>query len=337
MSISLKELSARAGLSPTAVSLVMNNKHAGHVPEARAKEIRDLARKLGYRPNLNARSLRGCARKLIGVLMPLPRDASATYFSILLQQKIGQLGYMPLFSYWHGYSEVAACYRAALDHNVDGIIAWENPNLQLAKNTPQVIYFSSEQQEYDAVNPDNLSMLKKTVKIFQQKERKRICLISTAESFYAKSEISKLANKKSTAIKLLSFYPFRQNFSELVESNFAGEEHPDAVFVHNDALAETLAQTLRDLGKRVPEDVMIIGCNNMLELPPTKPLPTFDIHHEEIVDKLIKLLFRRIAKPDATIKKELVKPSYLEKINSTVYGPLPKKDFNHETQGKFKD
>ena len=99
MSVTLKEIAHCAGVSVTAVSFVLNGKPGGHVTEEKSRLIRFYARKLGSRPNISARSLRGCGNKQIGVLMSLSYGVSALLFFRLLQRKLREHGYVALFLY----------------------------------------------------------------------------------------------------------------------------------------------------------------------------------------------------------------------------------------------
>ena len=318
MAGTLKELARRAGVSATAASFVMNRKSSGHVTEEKANEIRVLAHELGYRPNINARSLRGCARKLIGVVMVMPRDSSAALFSGLLQCKLRERGYMSLFSFWNSYDEVASCYRAVLEHNVDGIIAWENPTPQMAGATPQVLYYTQDSGRFDSVIIDNRSMIRETVDLFLAAGRTRIAVLDSAtnpchfecEQYLQEKELPAPLHWNSTWPEFIRKFP---------EYELSKEAFPNAIFVHNDCQAEVIARYVRERGWRVPEDVMIIGCNNMAEMIPEDPLPTFDIHHDRIVDTLIRLLFRRIKNPDAATVCEAVRPVFVPSLNTAIY------------------
>lgn len=66
--VTLKDLAAAAGVSPSAVSLVLNDRHLGRVNEQTALRIREAADRMGYVPNVLARSLRTKRTQTIGVL-----------------------------------------------------------------------------------------------------------------------------------------------------------------------------------------------------------------------------------------------------------------------------
>lgn len=58
-------------LSPATVSFVLNNAPNRSIPEATRERVKAAARKFGYRPNLIARSLRGTNTCTVGILLPV--------------------------------------------------------------------------------------------------------------------------------------------------------------------------------------------------------------------------------------------------------------------------
>lgn len=67
----IRDVAAAAGVSPTTVSDALNGK--GRLPEETRKRVRQVAEKLGYRPNAIARGLRNQQVGLLGlVLIPAP-------------------------------------------------------------------------------------------------------------------------------------------------------------------------------------------------------------------------------------------------------------------------
>ena len=69
--ISLKKLAAHLGLSPTTLSLVLNDSPlANTIPQETKDRILVAAREFNYRPNFIARSLRSARTFTLGVLAP---------------------------------------------------------------------------------------------------------------------------------------------------------------------------------------------------------------------------------------------------------------------------
>lgn len=74
MSVTLKDIAKAAGVHHTVVSVVLNNKKYTRVSPERREYIRQLAEEMGYRPNLQAASLRLRKKATVGVFMPPWRD-----------------------------------------------------------------------------------------------------------------------------------------------------------------------------------------------------------------------------------------------------------------------
>lgn len=72
--VTLKDIAAAAGVRPAVVSVVLNNKSYTRVSPARREEIRQLAEKMGYRPNIEAASLRRGKKATVGVFLPPWQD-----------------------------------------------------------------------------------------------------------------------------------------------------------------------------------------------------------------------------------------------------------------------
>lgn len=76
------DVARRAGVSQSAVSLVLGGKAAGRVGKRTQEAILQAARELGYRPNSAARTLRLGRSRLVALAIP---DVSNPYFAAVLQ------------------------------------------------------------------------------------------------------------------------------------------------------------------------------------------------------------------------------------------------------------
>ncbi len=79
MKVTIRDIAERAGVSPSAVSLVLNNRPA-RIPETTRARILAAASELGYRPNLSAIALKTNRSYTIGLIIPdIRNDYYATY------------------------------------------------------------------------------------------------------------------------------------------------------------------------------------------------------------------------------------------------------------------
>lgn len=75
------DIAREAGVSQSAVSLVMSGKEAGRVAARTATRIRSVAQRLGYQPNAAARALRSGRSSLLGLAV---LDASHPFYGLVL-------------------------------------------------------------------------------------------------------------------------------------------------------------------------------------------------------------------------------------------------------------
>jgi DNA-binding LacI/PurR family transcriptional regulator len=69
MSVTIKDIAQRAGVSTTTVSRILNGRESGlPIREETRQNVLSIAAELGYKPNIMARALRGSRSSLIGVL-----------------------------------------------------------------------------------------------------------------------------------------------------------------------------------------------------------------------------------------------------------------------------
>ena len=123
--VSLATLSAHLGLSQAAISRVLNGvPAAAAIPAATQERIFAAARLFNYRPNMLARSLRRGHSMTIGVLVPEISEGYATLVLAGLEQGLLKAGYAFLLCSHHHHAEVVAASQTMLaERAVDGIVA----------------------------------------------------------------------------------------------------------------------------------------------------------------------------------------------------------------------
>ena len=123
--VSLGTLAAHLNLSRAAISRVLNGvPAAAAIPQSTQERIFAAARELNYRPNVLARSLRRGHSMTIGVLLPEISEGYATLVLAGVEQGLLQAGYaFFLCSHHHHAEAVAASQTMLAERAVDGIVA----------------------------------------------------------------------------------------------------------------------------------------------------------------------------------------------------------------------
>ncbi len=75
--VTIKDVATVAGVSPTTVSMVLNEKKVA-IPESTCARVRSVAKELDYSFNFNARALITKKTNIIGVIVP---DISNSFFA----------------------------------------------------------------------------------------------------------------------------------------------------------------------------------------------------------------------------------------------------------------
>lgn len=123
--VSLKQLAGHLGLSTTAVSLVLNKSpNARSIPQETKDRIFAAARKLNYRPNLVARSLRVQRTHTLGIIVA---EVSDNYSAMVLngiEAVLSKNGYLYLLaSHLHRDDLLETHIQMLLERQIEGLIA----------------------------------------------------------------------------------------------------------------------------------------------------------------------------------------------------------------------
>ena len=92
--------------------------------------------------------------------------------------------------------------------------------------------------------------------------------------------------------------------AQVIGAMLRGRHAPDAIVCGNDTAAAKLIGTLRKLGKRVPEDVLVAGFDDVQHASIVNP-PLTTVHQpcEALARAVFEILLDRIANPDRPARK----------------------------------
>jgi len=127
--ITIREVAGESGFSVTTVSMVLNNgAGVSRIPERTRERIWKVARRLGYRPNLAARSLRSNRSQTLGVMVFDLTDPYCTQILRGIQNHIRPSGLFPIVTDWQDdRSQFQPCLDMLQGRRVEGIISIANP------------------------------------------------------------------------------------------------------------------------------------------------------------------------------------------------------------------
>lgn len=93
MRVTLKDIAAKVGVDPSAVSLALSDRTAGKLSPERVRQIREVAAQIGYRPNLSAAHLRRGKTQCIGVVLDYLDHYPQNHYFNLINQACVKSGY----------------------------------------------------------------------------------------------------------------------------------------------------------------------------------------------------------------------------------------------------
>ena len=301
----IKDVAVKTGLSVTTVSRVLNNR--GYISEKTRKMVFDAMAELHYQPNELARSLFRQRSNIIGVIMP---SVEHPFFAKLLQaiewhaSKAG-LKIMLCVSRQDASKEIE--YLQMLQGNkVDGIILSSRStdiHTHLNHEFPFVTIDRNLDKAIPCIAGDNyLGGCLATEHLIAQGCKKLAHITGSPQ-------LQLQANRRDEAfidtcrahqIEPIVLATSEQGFSNLdyyddIERLLTQHEI-DGLFLGNDIMAAQAMQIARKLNRKVPEDLKIIGFDDIpLASLTTPPMSTIRQPIEEIGKYAVDVILNQLS------------------------------------------
>ncbi|MBP2098567.1 LacI family DNA-binding transcriptional regulator [Enterococcus rivorum] len=280
MKIRMKDIAKMANVSEAAVSLVLNDKPS-RISEKKKKEIKAIAKELNYVPNMAAQSLAKKASQTVGIVIP---DIENPFFSKLckqLEEQFREIGYLTIIVNSNDdFTVEKSLIQMLLNRGVDGlIIALSNESFSSKEkqesflkeiDAPFILVdrhvaFSGVNQVYfNSYNGGRIS----TEYLLQNGHRK---IAFMTGDFKVPSTMDRLKGYQQALEKygeeLNEDYiietGYRFNFGMEKAKNLFELEDVTAVITANDMVAFGVLKQGLISGKRIPEELSIIGYDRL--------------------------------------------------------------------------
>lgn len=309
--VSLKQLAQSLGLSPTTLSLVLNHSDkAQSIPQETKNRIFAAAEGLKYRPNFFARSLRSQRTFSVGVIIPELSDGYSALVLTGIEDFLLQSGYMYLVtSHRHKENLIEEYPRLLYDRSVEGLIAVDT---KYEQDLPLPVVSVSGHKQVPGVtniilNHDTAAEL--ALRHLTELGHRRIAFIK-GQSFSSDTGVRWEATRQAAHHLGIRINPELVTQMEGVSASpevgyqaavklLRSRESFTALFAFNDICAIGAIRAFREGGLRVPDDVSVVGFDDIYEAAFHIPALT------TIKQPLIKMgmlaaqtLTERIADPD---------------------------------------
>lgn len=275
--MNIYDVAEEAGVSIATVSRVLND--PSRVSEKTRKKVEDVLVKYNYTPNAIARGLVVKSMKTIGVLTIDIRDTYYANVAYTIEHEFSKLGYNVILCNTGGDAEEKIRYMRILsEKKVDGLIlvgsVFKDRRIDkfiasIGQNMPVVIVngFTDAPNIYSIICDDSYGVSICVDYLFRQGHRE-IVYLKDADSFSAqlkldgfKSGMEKNGLKVSPDC-ILNTERGIPGGAGAVEQLFNAGTPFSAIITGEDITAVGAVKKLKEYGKKVPEDISVIGFNN---------------------------------------------------------------------------
>ncbi|WP_299935076.1 LacI family DNA-binding transcriptional regulator [uncultured Pelagimonas sp.] len=310
MAVTLKEVAEKAGVSRSAVSRTFTD--GASVSEKMRRKVEKAAQELGYSPNALASSLTTGRTKLIGLVSNNFHNPIFLQVFDLFTRGLQDRGLRPLLVNLTDETDPATSVRMLRQYSVDGVVVASStlpPGFAKAfrdAGVPVVHSFGrySAAPQVHVVGIDNVECGRMAARTLVERGYKKVAFLGGPESATSTqdrytgfmSEMAAHPDVKTTYsfAKAYSFEAGRQEMLRLLKSAPA-----DAYFCGDDVLSIGVLSALQDSGLQVPEDVGVIGLNDM-EMARWESIDLTTIHQpiRQIITSTIELMVAMLDEPD---------------------------------------
>lgn len=334
----IRDVAERADVSVASVSRVLTG--AGPVTETTRAKVLQAVEALQYVPHSGARSLSTSKTHTIGVILP---DLYGEFFSELIRGMdvaARTLGYHLIVSSSHDDAEEASAAIRSMRGRVDGLIVL-SPHVDavnlasgLVGRLPILVMNGGMDEGTPSIVVDNHGGAVQAVEHLIAAGRRRIAHIA-GPTGNLEAESRMAGYMEAMAAAGLPTMVIEGAFSQ-ASGHDAGvqlaalPEPPDAVFAGNDNMAVGAMLALQDAGLVVPDQVAIVGFDDIPLAALVRPgLTTLRIKIAETGRNALERVVRLIrADGDADTACEVVRPELVVRPSSTAERPGGAADLN---------
>jgi len=305
---SIREVAEKAGVSISTVSRVVSGS-AKVDPDTRAR-VEGAISETGYRPNLNARSLRSRSGQLVGLVVPKIMHETFSTIIHFVEREAHKMGYgLIVGNTYDNADREREFIDDLLSRNVDAILfsrvsdSSRLPVEARERSLPIVVIDRGiEHEEIPSVELDNREAGRLVANLFRNGGHRNIAMVSGPQNV-------RLARERGSAFKtalkeadidLPPSHCFEGSFEFDTGINAAQQilkldPLPTAIWAVCDAIAVGLMHRFARSGVRIPEDISIVGMDNVPMARMVHPtLTTVEQPFEEICTRAFEIIHRQL-------------------------------------------
>lgn len=333
MAVTIKDVAALAGVSPSTVSRTCKNNPS--ISEETKERVRKAMVELGYEPNFQASNLASQNSRTIGII--LPASAKEVYENSFYLEAIQGIShycngrqYMTTIVTGQDEAEILDAVRSmSRSGKVDGFII-----LYSKKDDPVIDYLFNEGLLYILIGKatqytnqtiyidnDNLLAGREAAEYLYQLGHRRIAYLGSDSSLMFSAD-RKAGYQLALASHQLPVRPeycvevknVSENNEEAIRGLLMQKDRPTAILVSDDILAVSLERVCLENHLAIPEDLSIISFNNSLFARLTSPqLTPIDIGAGQLGSEAASQIINHIENPNLLATKIIVPHHLIER------------------------
>lgn len=333
MAVTIKDVAALAGVSPSTVSRTCKNSPS--ISDETKEKVRKAMLELGYEPNFQASNLASQNSRTIGIILPASaREVYENSFYLEAVRGIShycnQKQYMTTIVTGQDEEEILQAIQSmSRSGKVDAFIV-----LYSRKDDPVIDYLFNEGLLYTIIGKatqytnqsiyidnDNLLAGQEATEYLYQLGHRRIAYLGSDSSliFSADRKAGYQLALTNHGIPIQPEYCVEvanvsQNNTEEISSLLLQDEPPTAIVVSDDILAVSLERVCLLNNLSIPKDLSIISFNNSLFARLTSPqLTSIDINSNQLGVEAAAQIIHHIENPGLVATKIIVPHHLIER------------------------
>ena len=314
--VSIADIAKSLGVSKTLVSLVINNKAEAHgISSDTQKKVLEKIKEMKYEPNVLARGFRTGKTNTIGLIVS---DISNRFYSRIarnIEDSAWENGYsVVICSTEENIEKERQQIRMLRERKVDGLIISSSQdnadffNKLVDTGLPHVLIDRTfNGMKSPNVSVDNFGGARMAARHLITQGINRIAMISITPEHI--SSVHDRVNGFQSALKeagveipdewhiRASFSNIEDAIKENLQKFYQTGDMPEAIFTMNNNLTSICLQYLRKLSLKVPDDVALIGFDDVLYFGFTQPsISAIEQPVDKISEKAFELLMKQLNK-----------------------------------------
>jgi DNA-binding LacI/PurR family transcriptional regulator len=281
MRVRLKDVAAKANVAVNTASTILNRRPNSWASKETAERVFQAAEELGYRPNRAALGLRIGRFNAIGLLIADLNNPFYTTFAHHLTIHAEAAGYDVVIESWRSdLQRERTCLQEILNRQLDGVVAFlSDPQThqaflqkQFSSGTPFVVFGTAVGRDLpvDCVISDFQSGLQQAIASLLRDGHRRFAFISALAEGQSDGHRSRLftelmEQQASGGVEheIIRCGPAIEDAYAVARKRLEAGKRPTALMAINDLAAMAAIRAAVDTGFRVPEDVSVVGVDNI--------------------------------------------------------------------------